>query len=98
MPRRSGEVVQATRERLLDAALQPFLARGVGRTALGGIATAAGAIRGAEYWHFTDRTARGQARFGRVDLPSSGRCRPPRVKMASTHWLACGAWRANPWP
>ncbi len=69
MPRRTKEAAQATRERLLDAAEQLFLERGVGRTTLGDIAEAAGATRGAVYWHFADKTALVRALFERVDLP-----------------------------
>jgi len=69
MPRRTKEAAQATRERLLDAAQQLFLERGVARTTLGDIAQAAGTTRGAVYWHFADKTALVQALFERVDLP-----------------------------
>lgn len=69
MPRRTKEAALATRERLLDAAEQLFLARGISRTTLGDIAQAAGTTRGAVYWHFADKTSVVQALFERVDLP-----------------------------
>lgn len=69
MPRRTKEEAQATRERLLEAAEQLFLAQGISRTTLGDIAQAAGTTRGAVYWHFADKTSVVQALFERVDLP-----------------------------
>ena len=55
MVRRTKADAEATRLSLLDAAEQLFQARGVSRTSLNDIATAAGTTRGAIYWHFKDK-------------------------------------------
>ncbi|MBA4253114.1 MAG: TetR family transcriptional regulator, partial [Comamonadaceae bacterium] len=51
MPRKTKAEAELTRQRLLDAAELLFLERGVSRTPLHEIAAAAGATRGAIYWH-----------------------------------------------
>ena len=55
MVRRTKADALATRNSLLDAAEHLFQARGVSRTSLNDIATAAGTTRGAIYWHFKDK-------------------------------------------
>ena len=55
MVRRTKEEAQETRNRILDAAERVFVERGVGRSSLNEIATAAGVTRGAIYWHFQDK-------------------------------------------
>lgn len=55
--RKTKEEALATRELLLDTAEAIFLQRGVARTSLNDIASAAGLTRGAVYWHFADKTA-----------------------------------------
>ena len=69
MARRTKADAQATRESLLDAAEQLFQARGVSRTSLNDIAVAAGATRGAIYWHFKDKADLVNAMMERVSLP-----------------------------
>jgi TetR/AcrR family acrAB operon transcriptional repressor len=69
MARRSKEDALATRQRLLDAAEQVFLAQGVAGTSLNDIAVAAGTTRGAIYWHFTDKADLFNAMMDRVTLP-----------------------------
>jgi TetR/AcrR family acrAB operon transcriptional repressor len=69
MPRRSKEDALATRQRLLDAAEQVFLAQGVAGTSLNDIAVAAGTTRGAIYWHFADKADLFNAMMDRVALP-----------------------------
>ena len=54
-PRRTKADAQATRHALLDAAERLFEEKGVSRTSLQDIAVAAGATRGAIYWHFKDK-------------------------------------------
>ena len=54
MVRRTKEDAVATRNSLLDAAERVFYDKGVSRASLGDIAQAAGATRGAIYWHFKD--------------------------------------------
>lgn len=69
MVRRTKADAEATRHRLLDAAEQLFQARGVSRTSLNDIATAAGTTRGAIYWHFRDKADLFNAMMERVTLP-----------------------------
>ncbi len=69
MARRTKEEAQATRERLLDAAEVIFRDRGVTRTSLAEIATAAGMTRGAVYWHFKDKADLFRAMCDRATLP-----------------------------
>lgn len=69
MARRTKEEAQATRTRLLDCAEMLFQAQGVSRTSLHDIAQAAGATRGAVYWHFRDKADLFNAMLERVTLP-----------------------------
>jgi len=69
MPRRTKAEAEQTRHKLLDAAEQLFLARGVSRTSLQDIAAAAGTTRGAIYWHFEDKADLFNAMLQRVTLP-----------------------------
>lgn len=55
MARKTKQDADATRSRLLDAAEQVFYDKGVSRASLNDIACAAGATRGAIYWHFKDK-------------------------------------------
>ena len=69
MARRTKEDADATRQALLDAAEAVFYAKGVGRASLAEIAQAAGATRGAIYWHFKDKVDLFNAMMDRVTLP-----------------------------
>ncbi len=69
MARRTKADAEVTRSRLLDAAEHLFQARGVSRTSLADIATAAGTTRGAIYWHFEDKADLFNAMMERVTLP-----------------------------
>ncbi len=69
MARRTKIEALETRERLLDAAEAVFRQRGVTRTSLAEIATAAGVTRGAVYWHFKDKAALFNAMCDRATLP-----------------------------
>lgn len=69
MARRTKEEAQVTRERLLDAAEAVFRERGVTRTSLAEVATAAGMTRGAVYWHFRDKADLFRAMCDRATLP-----------------------------
>lgn len=68
MSRRKADA-ERTREVILDAAENTFLAQGVSRTTLAHIAEAAGVTRGAIYWHFEDKAALFDALLERVRLP-----------------------------
>lgn len=69
MARRTKEDALATRNGLLDAAEHVFQAQGVSGTSLQDIAAAAGATRGAVYWHFKDKADLFNAMMERVTLP-----------------------------
>ena len=69
MARRTKEDAIATRSGLIDAAEQVFSEKGVSRASLGDIAQAAGATRGAIYWHFKDKVDLFSAMMDRVTLP-----------------------------
>lgn len=69
MARRTKEDAEATRNSLLDAAERVFYDKGVSRASLADIAQAAGATRGAVYWHFKDKVDLFGAMMDRVTLP-----------------------------
>lgn len=69
MARKTKEEAIATRNGLIDAAEVVFLEKGVSRASLGDIAQAAGASRGAIYWHFRDKVDLFNAMMERVCLP-----------------------------
>ncbi len=69
MARRTKEDALATRHQLLDAAERVFAAKGVSRTSLNDIALAAGATRGAIYWHFKNKADLFNAMMERTTLP-----------------------------
>ena len=74
MARRTKEDADATRNALLDAAEIVFHDKGVARVSLSEIAQAAGATRGAIYWHFKDKVDLFNAMMDRVTLPLEGAC------------------------
>ena len=69
MVRKTKENAELTRQRLIQAARQVFLARGVSRTTMEHIATQAGVTRGAIYWHFNNKIDLFQAMREQVFLP-----------------------------
>lgn len=69
MARCTKEEALATRHRLLDAAEHVFSEKGVSRSSLNDIALAAGATRGAIYWHFKNKTDLFQAMMERITMP-----------------------------
>ena len=69
MARRTKEDAISTRNGLIDAAEHVFSEKGVSRASLGDIALAAGATRGAIYWHFKDKVDLFSAMMDRVTLP-----------------------------
>ena len=72
MARRTKEDADATRNSLLDAAERVFYEKGVSRASLSDIAQAAGATRGAIYWHFKDKADLFNAMMERVTMPLEG--------------------------
>lgn len=69
MARRTKEEAQATRTHLLDTAERVFREKGVSRTSLADIASAAGVTRGAIYWHFENKADLFAAMCDRATLP-----------------------------
>jgi TetR/AcrR family acrAB operon transcriptional repressor len=69
MARKTKEEAQETRKTILDAAETVFQERGVSRTSLAEIATAAGVTRGAIYWHFANKAELFDAMIQRVFDP-----------------------------
>ncbi len=69
MAKKTREGALETRERLLDGAEKLFRERGVTRTSLADVATAAGMTRGAVYWHFKDKADLFRAMCDRATSP-----------------------------
>lgn len=69
MARCTKEEALETRNRILDAAENVFHEKGVGRTSLADVASAANVTRGAIYWHFKNKGDLFDAMFERVRLP-----------------------------
>ena len=69
MVRKTKEDAALTRQRIINAAREVFLARGVSRSTLEHIATQADVTRGAVYWHFKNKTEIFHAIRDQVILP-----------------------------
>ena len=69
MARRTKEVAEATRNKLLDAAQDVFYRKGVAGATLADVAVVAGVTRGAVYWHFENKVDLFNALMRRTTLP-----------------------------
>lgn len=69
MVRKTKEDAEITRQKIIQAARDMFLTRGVSRTSLEQIATHAGVTRGAVYWHFANKTELFYAMREQIFLP-----------------------------
>lgn len=69
MVRRTKEEALETRNQIISAAELCFYRKGLARTSLAEIASAAGVTRGAIYWHFQDKTELVGALLERVNMP-----------------------------
>ncbi len=69
MVRKTKEDAAITRQKLVDAAREMFLQKGVSRTSLEQIAVHAGVTRGAVYWHFQNKAELFYAMREQVFLP-----------------------------
>lgn len=69
MVRKTKEDAELTRQRIIDAAREVFLTRGVSKSSLEHIAAQADVTRGAVYWHFKDKTELFHALRNQVFLP-----------------------------
>ena len=89
MARRTKEETEQTRLRILAAARQTFLLRGMTGTTLEHIAEAAGVTRGAIYWHFANKKALFDAMRGQVCLPLIDRTDVTLLAMSRADPLGC---------
>jgi len=69
MVRKTKEDAEITRQRIINAAREAFLQKGVSRTSLEHIASHAGVTRGAVYWHFKNKAELFYAMREQVFLP-----------------------------
>ena len=69
MVRNTKENAELTRLKIIEAARQSFLTRGVSRTSMEQIAAEAGVTRGAIYWHFANKKEIFSAMREQVFLP-----------------------------
>jgi TetR/AcrR family transcriptional regulator, acrAB operon repressor len=69
MVRKTKEDAELTRQRIINAAREVFLERGVSKSSLEHIASQADVTRGAVYWHFKDKTEIFHALRNQVFLP-----------------------------
>ena len=69
MVRKTKENAELTRLKIIEAARQSFLTRGVSRTSMEQIAAEAGVTRGAIYWHFANKKEIFSAMREQVFLP-----------------------------
>lgn len=69
MVRKTKEDAAITRQRIISAAREVFLQKGVSRTSLEHIASDAGVTRGAVYWHFANKAELFHAMREEVYLP-----------------------------
>lgn len=69
MVRKTKEDAEFTRHKIIHAAREVFLAKGVSKTSLEQIASHAGVTRGAVYWHFNNKAELFHAMREQVFLP-----------------------------
>jgi TetR/AcrR family transcriptional regulator, acrAB operon repressor len=69
MVRRTKEDAQATRNHILDTAVEVFNHKGVSQSSLNDIAKEAGVTRGAIYWHFANKVDMFNAMIERLVCP-----------------------------
>lgn len=69
MARKTKAEAEATRQSILDASEQVFMAKGVAHASLEEIARTAQVTRGAVYWHFRNKSDVFEAMLERVRLP-----------------------------
>jgi TetR/AcrR family acrAB operon transcriptional repressor len=89
MARKTKENAELTRQRLIEAARQVFLERGVSRTTMEHIAMQAGVTRGAIYWHFSNKLDLFQAMREQVFLPLIDRMDDTLLVEGSEDPLTC---------
>ncbi len=89
MARKTKENAELTRQRLIEAAREVFLERGVSHTTMEHIAARAGVTRGAIYWHFNNKIDLFQAMREQVFLPLIDRMDDTLLVEGSEDSLKC---------
>ncbi|HEY6043894.1 MAG TPA: TetR family transcriptional regulator, partial [Nitrosospira sp.] len=89
MARKTKENAELTRQRLIEAAREVFLERGVSHTTMEHIAARAGVTRGAIYWHFNNKIDLFQAMREQVFLPLIDRMDDTLLVEGSEDPLTC---------
>lgn len=89
MVRKTKEDAEVTRQRIICAARQAFLEKGVSRTSMEQIASKAGVTRGAIYWHFKNKTDLFHAMREHVFLPLIDRMDETLLLDGDTDPLTC---------
>jgi len=89
MARRTKEDSEITRQRIVAAARQTFLRRGMTGTTLEHVASAANVTRGAIYWHFANKKALFDAMRAEVSLPMIDRTDMAQLDAGRNDPLAC---------
>jgi len=89
MARRTKEDSEITRQRIVAAARQTFLRRGMTVTTLEHVASAANVTRGAIYWHFANKKALFDAMRAEVSLPMIDRTDMAQLDAGRNDPLAC---------
>lgn len=69
MVRKTKEDAEITRQRIINAAREVFLNKGVSKTSLEQVASHAGVTRGAVYWHFKNKSELFHAMREQIFLP-----------------------------
>ncbi|MDP3226735.1 MAG: TetR family transcriptional regulator [Acidovorax sp.] len=85
MARRTRQQALATRQDILDAAVQVFVERGFQRSSMQHVAERAGVTRGAVYWHFQDRLELLEALLDATPLPWQVLAATPEPVAAGAH-------------
>ena len=89
MVRKTKEDAELTRQRIINAAREMFLAHGVSRTSMEHIAAQAGVTRGAVYWHFSNKIELFRAMREHVLLPMIDRMDDTLLVKDSDDPLSC---------
>ncbi len=89
MVRKTKENAELTKQSIIHAAREVFLARGVSRTTMEHIAAHAGVTRGAIYWHFKNKIDVFHAMREQVFLPLIDRMDDTLLTSGSESPLAC---------
>ena len=96
MVRKTKADAELTRQQIIDAARRVFAEKGVSRTTIDNIASAAGVTRGAVYWHFDNKEELFHAMREQVTLPLLDKFDGALFKPDEADPLACRRERHPP--